>query len=499
MVACGRPTSDDDLLRDSRDKEEADVNAPPAKLGKYELIEEIGRGGFAVVYKALDPDLERWVALKVLAPHLCWEPTFVEQFRREAKAVAKLNHPHIVQIYEIGEARGQLYLVMEYLPGRTLEQLLKAETALSAADRLAILRQVAAALDYAHAQQLLHRDLKPGNIMVAGLADPPLKATLMDFGMVKAVAHSQYVRSTQSVAGTPEYMSPEQADAKPLDARSDLYAFGVVAYELFTGRVPFSSESPLAVLRGHVDRSPPDPQRLRSELPAAVAAVLLKALSKAPEDRFQRAAALVSALEAALDQAEQSGRTGAPAVERTEAPPVSRPDSEISLSEVKAYLEAINAPYERPRLLVEGVNTSTRERFKYTYFSSMSTEKLALSPGERCFYVLEAWGWSGDNGSEDVSVSVTDVIAFPKSALWAALRAAQDGGASYEVQGERLRKDGFLEDVGGWDYKETHLPDVSLEILVTRHPPSFSLEHESEIEENLHPYRHNVDWEVRYF
>ncbi len=475
------------------------MNAPPAKLGKYELIEEIGRGGFAVVYKALDPDLERRVALKVLAPHLCWEPTFVEQFRREAKAVAKLNHPHIVQIYEIGEERGQLYLVMEYLPGRTLAQLLQAEAALSAADRLAILRQVAAALDYAHEQRLLHRDLKPGNIMVAGLAAPPLKATLMDFGMVKAVAHSHYVRSTQSVVGTPEYMSPEQADAKPLDARSDLYAFGVIAYELFTGRVPFSSESPLAVLRGHVDRSPPDPQHLRSGLPDAIAAVLLKALSKAPEDRFQRAAALVSALEAALDETERDSKTGASEVESAAAPSVLRQDDELPLSEVKAYLEAINEPYERPRLLVEGVNSSTREQFTYTYFSSMSTKKLALSPGERCFYVLEAWGWSGDNGSEDVSVSVTDVIAFPKSALWAALRAAQDGGASYEVQGERLRRDGFLEDVGGWDYKETHLPDVSVTLKVSLHPPRFSLEHDSEIKENLHPYRHNVDWEVRYF
>jgi hypothetical protein len=267
-------------------------------IGRYEILEEIGRGGFAVVYKARDPDLDRLVALKVLAPHLSWDPTFAERFHWEAQATARLEHPNIVIIYEVSQDGEDLYIAMKYLPGRTLAQILAEEGAMSLERGLPILEQVASALDYAHAEGVLHRDVKPSNMIVQEAEGGQVQVTLMDFGLVKAMESSQSITSMGTILGSPEYMAPEQADpdrADEIGYPTDRYAFGVVAYQMLTGRVPFPGSTP-ATLVAHMQKAPPEPQSLRQDLPDGVAEVLLKALSKRGEDRYGSAGELVAAL-----------------------------------------------------------------------------------------------------------------------------------------------------------------------------------------------------------
>jgi tetratricopeptide (TPR) repeat protein len=268
----------------------------PKRLGKYEIIREIGRGGFAAVYEAVDTTLDRTVALKALAPHLLWDPSFLERFQQEAKLAANLKHPNIVVIYEFGTLEGVVYIAMEYLGGQNLAGLVREEGALDPSRILKITSQVASALDYAHSQRLVHRDIKPSNIMI-GAGD---HVTVTDFGIAKAAAATA-LTTTGKIFGTPEYMSPEQAMGKrELDARSDNYSLGVVVYRMFTGQVPFTAETPLGVMRCHTDEPPPPPSQINPAISPAVEAVLLKALAKEREKRYQRASDMALALEEAL-------------------------------------------------------------------------------------------------------------------------------------------------------------------------------------------------------
>jgi len=285
------------------------MTTKPTRIGKYEIIEELGRGGFATVYRARDVELERVVALKVLHPHYAEDKQFVDRFRQEARAAARLRHPHIVTVYETGEADGQLYIAMEYLPGRTLQALLDAEGALFLERALPILEQVAEALDYAHAQGVVHRDVKPGNVMVEQAAER-VRATLTDFGLVKALAASTALTSRGTLLGSPEYMAPEQADpqrAGEVGPATDRYALGVVAYQMLTGRVPFPGNTP-ATLYAHEHKPVPPPRSLCSGLSEAVEAALLRMLAKAPAERFPSARAFVAQLREALLAEQQAAR-----------------------------------------------------------------------------------------------------------------------------------------------------------------------------------------------
>jgi len=265
----------------------------PRRIGKYEILDEVGRGGFAVVYKARDTELNHIVALKVLHPQLTTDPQFVRRFHQEAEAAAKIEHPHIVTIYDVGEEAGQYYLAMTLLPGRTLDKWLVGGP-LPTEQAISIVEQIAGALDAIHAQGLVHRDVKPGNIMV----DDAGQATLLDFGIVRAAEGTQ-ITKTMAVLGTPTYMAPEQAEpegAADVDWRADVYALGVVAYEMLVGRPPFIGKSSTAVLYKHVHEAPPAPTRLNPALPPRLGPVLLKALAKRREDRFQRAGAFAAEL-----------------------------------------------------------------------------------------------------------------------------------------------------------------------------------------------------------
>jgi serine/threonine-protein kinase len=233
----------------------------------------------------------------VLHPYWSEDQGFVDRFRQEARAVAQLRHPNVVTVYDAGEIEGQLYIAMEYLPGRTLGQLLEAERALGLEQALPVLEELARALDHAHRQGAVHRDVKPSNVMVEETADG-LRVTLMDFGLVKAMSGSTALTSQGTLLGSPEYMAPEQADpgrADEIGPATDRYALGVVAYQMLTGQAPFPGNTP-ATLNAHLNLSPPDPRRVCANLSASVCRVLLKALSKSPRGRYATAMGMVDAL-----------------------------------------------------------------------------------------------------------------------------------------------------------------------------------------------------------
>ncbi len=265
------------------------------RLGSYELIRRLGEGGMARVYLARDVRLGREVALKVLEPQLAERPGFRERFLREARVAASLDHPHIVPLYDFGEADSLLYLVMPYVSGGSLQDVLK-RAPLAMGEVVAYGSQIADALDYAHQRQVIHRDVKPANMLLH--ADGRLM--LSDFGLAKILDRSRpNVSRGHPDAGTPEYMAPEQIEGRT-DERSDVYALGVVLYLLLTGHLPFSGSTSSAVMDGHLYQRPSEPRQLNPAVTPAIQAVVLRALAKHPDDRYQRSGHLSAALLAAL-------------------------------------------------------------------------------------------------------------------------------------------------------------------------------------------------------
>ena len=271
------------------------------ELGPYQLRDVIGRGGTAVVYQAYQPALDRFVAVKVLQP--THDPQFIMRFKREARAIAQLQHPNILPIYDYGEQGGLLYLVLQYVEhGVTLANLLGHP--LAPAPALRLMGHILDALDYAHRRGVVHRDIKPANILMPS----PHWPMLADFGIAKLLSESQPLTTSGLIIGTAAYMAPEQAEShQPIDARTDLYSAGVVLYEMLTGQVPFEADTPIAVLTKHVYEPPPPPRNLNPALPPTVEAVLLQALAKDPADRYQSAAEMAAAITQAAAQAEREG------------------------------------------------------------------------------------------------------------------------------------------------------------------------------------------------
>lgn len=278
------------------------------RLGKYEIRAEVGRGGMGTVYLAHDPLLQRRVAVKVLAPHVAGEPDLIERFGREARAAARLKHPNIVTIYDVGQEGSTYYFVMEYVDGPSLARALAQRGPMSPGGALRLLRPLASALDYAHSQGLVHRDVKPGNILL----DPHGEPALGDFGIARAAQDSR-LTTTGTLVGTPEYMSPEQARGDEVDHRTDLYSLAIVAYEMLGGRSPFAGSTPHGVLYRQVHEAPPplrQPRAGEPAWPAAIDAVLQKALAKEPRQRYETAGAFVEALAGALGAAQPAAGQG---------------------------------------------------------------------------------------------------------------------------------------------------------------------------------------------
>ena len=261
---------------------------------RYRIIRRIGSGGMADVYCAEDTQLGRRVALKLLYSRFAEDDEFVERFRREASSAAGLQHPNVVQVFDRGQWDGTYYIAMEMLPGRNLKQVVRDHGALDPALAVDLTIQILKAARFAHRRGIVHRDIKPHNVIV----DDEGRAKVTDFGIARAGASD--MTETGSIMGTAQYLSPEQAQGLPVDARSDLYSIGIVLYELLTGRPPFDAESPVTIALKQVSESPVRPRELNPAVPPALDAVAMRALRKEPAERFQDADAFIAALESAL-------------------------------------------------------------------------------------------------------------------------------------------------------------------------------------------------------
>ena len=291
-----------------------------SELAGYRLEATLGRGGMGVVYLAEDRRLGRKVALKLLTPTLAEDESFRERFLRESRLAASLDHQNIVPIYDAGEADGVLYIAMRYVEGSDLGALLRQEGQLEPARALTIVSQVASALDAAHARGLVHRDVKPGNILIVDEpgSDEGDHVYLSDFGLTKATGSGTRLTTTGELVGTVDYVAPEQIEGTGVDGRSDVYALGCVFYECLTGEPPFRRDTDLAVLWAHMQSDPPKPSELRAELPPAVDPVIAKALAKSPDDRYATGREMVVAARSALGVS--SGVHRAPPPVPAEAP-----------------------------------------------------------------------------------------------------------------------------------------------------------------------------------
>jgi serine/threonine protein kinase len=292
-------------------------------LGPYKIVGQLGQGGMATVYKAHHARLDRYVAVKVMHQAFLQDPNFQSRFEREAQIVAKLEHPHIVPVYDYAETDGQPYLIMKYVEGQTLKRLL-AGGRLTLDQIMQIMTPIADALTYAHQHGVLHRDIKPSNIVIDDNGTP----YLTDFGLARIAQAGESTMSHDMILGTPQYISPEQARGeRDLTSRTDVYSFGVILYELVVGRVPFNADTPYAIVHDHIYSPLPMPSSLNPDVPPAVERVLVKALAKSPADRYATTNELMQEFRQALNESGLRALPTAQVWTRDEAPPQVMEDS----------------------------------------------------------------------------------------------------------------------------------------------------------------------------
>ncbi|MET0226890.1 MAG: serine/threonine-protein kinase, partial [Dokdonella sp.] len=265
------------------------------RLGHYDIVAELGRGGMGVVYKGYEASLNRYVAIKVLADSLAHDEAIKERFLREARSMAALNDPHIIQIYFIGEDEGQTYFVMEFVEGESLGSMLKREHKLTVEQSAKVIQQTALGLATAHDRGVVHRDIKPGNLMITSRGS----VKIADFGIALSNHDlSSKLTTTGEFVGTPGYLSPEVCLGKPVDQRSDIFSLGIVLFEMLTGKMPFNDESPLGLMLEVVRAEIPDVRQLNADADAQIAGILARMIAKEPADRYQNCHELVADLNA---------------------------------------------------------------------------------------------------------------------------------------------------------------------------------------------------------
>ncbi|MBI3159053.1 MAG: serine/threonine protein kinase [Chloroflexi bacterium] len=309
-----------------------------AQVGPYQVIEQLGRGGMATVYKAYHASLDRYVALKVLHPAFMEDPNFLARFEREAKVVARLDHPNIIPVYDYAKHGDTPYLVMKFVEGHTLKARLQ-QGPLAAQEGLAIIETVGKALAYAHKQGILHRDIKPSNVMLTDGG----QIYLTDFGLARIAASGESTLSSDMMVGTPQYISPEQAmGRKDLDEGTDIYSFGVLIYELVVGQVPFTADTPFSIVHDHIYKSLPLPRSVNPSVPEPVERVLLKALAKERRDRFPSVDEMVAAFKRAVKGEALPDLLGEPLSEQAMAGALTPPPTPAPLTPppVSALVEA---------------------------------------------------------------------------------------------------------------------------------------------------------------
>src|SRR5260221_4715119 len=264
-------------------------------FGQYEIIGLIGKGGMATVYRGWQASTSRKVAIKIINPELALQPEFLQRFKREVQTLTSLSHPHIVKVFDTGDEDGLTYLVMEFLTGGNLDDRIQFKI-FDPKEASTLLDQIASALDYAHAHGIIYCDLKPNNVLL----DEQGNAFLTDFGIARMVQETLNSPQSESPTGTPAYMSPEQWRGETLDKRTDIYALGVILFQLLTGEVPFIAYTPYSMMQKHLTESPRSIRRLDSDLQPGIERVILKALAKQPMDRFKTAGNMAKALKAAI-------------------------------------------------------------------------------------------------------------------------------------------------------------------------------------------------------
>jgi tRNA A-37 threonylcarbamoyl transferase component Bud32 len=272
-----------------------------SELGPYEIIEEIGRGGMATVYRARQPNMDRFVAIKIIHKAVATESTSLDRFQREAKLIARLEHPHILPVYDYNGMHDPPYIVMRYMPTGTLKDILERDQP-QFAETGFLLRQIASALDYAHRQGVVHRDIKPSNIMI----DAEGNAFLTDFGIARMVEGTEGLTASGMAVGTPRYMAPEQGMGLHVDGRVDIYALGVMLFEMLTGQTPYQAETPMGVILKHINEPPPPVSTHNPDIAPPVDQIIQRAMAKEPEDRYQTATKMADALLAEIGSAATS-------------------------------------------------------------------------------------------------------------------------------------------------------------------------------------------------
>ncbi len=357
-------------------------------VGAFRIVEQLGQGGMATVFKAYHAALDRYVAIKVLHPAFKEDTTFLARFQREARVVAKLEHPNIVPVYDFAEHNGSPYLVMKFIEGETLKARL-ARDPLPLSETLRIVEAVGAGLDHAHRLGILHRDIKPSNVMLARDGN----IYIADFGLARIALAGESTLSTDSMLGTPHYMSPEQARGqKDLDAGTDIYSFGVVMYELVVGRVPYSADTPFAVIHDHIYTPLPPPRSVNPNVPESIERVLLKTLAKERADRYPDVAATVDAFrKAAIPYVEQLLRGNeTPRIALPRVKSIAPTDPTPAVAEPTASLPKpppAVAPPPRPTVAAKPASKASTRKYQFKWWHAVAGVGLV---GCCCLFALAA-------------------------------------------------------------------------------------------------------------